>query len=287
MKSAVYVIKFFQSFADTGFRGKITAKFFAGLLKLIKPRAKKMNENLKLVYPESSEEWRREIISKVYENLAWTLTETLALQRDHSQAFQWVKKFNKLEFLEKFIDEKQGVIFLTCHLGNWELFGSWFAQYEIKRGHELHVVYQETHDMDISNYIRETREKGSMRMMSKDVSVIKMAHMLKNGAHIAVLNDVSGTNKMKVPFMGVEANNIPGPAIMALLTGVPVIPLCLYRIAPFEHEAEVLEPIKIPDKNLNHEERVRLMVLEMNKSLEKLIKKKPEQWFWLHNRWKK
>ena len=124
-------------------------------------------------------------------------------------------------------------------------------------------------------------------MISKDMSVMKMAHMLKNGAHIAVLNDVSGTNKMKVPFMGVEANNMPGPAILALLTGATVLTLCLYRKAPFEHEAEILGPLKIPDKNLNHEERIRLMVLEMNNSMEKLIKKSPGQWFWLHNRWKK
>ena len=75
---------------------------------------------------------------------------------------------------------------------------------------------------------------------------------------------------------------------MAMLAGVPIIPVCSYRIKPFEHEAEFFEPVKIPDKdkNVDKDLRVRLAVEACNKSLERFIKTKPELWFWLHNRWR-
>ena len=85
--------------------------------------------------------------------------------------------------------------------------------------------------------------------------------------------------------MGVDATNMPGPALMAMLSGCAVVPLCIFREAPFEHELEVFEPLEFPDIK-NHEERLNLITLEMNKAVEKFIRMRPSQWFWLHNRWK-
>lgn len=285
-KIAVSAIKFFEKLPDTGIRGRMTAKFFSGLLKLIRPRSKVIDDNLKLAYPESSEQWRKDITGKVYENLAWTLTETLVLQQDNSQAQKWVKSVKNFEFSQELMTKNKGALFLTAHFGNWELYGNWMAQQEIKHGRKLYVIFTEMRDEDISRYVQNTRERGGMVMMNKDISVMKMSHMLKSGKHIAVLNDVSGTGKMMAPFMGHDATNMAGPAVMAMLTGVPVIPACLYRAAPFEHEAEFFDPVKMPDKNLSHEERLKLIVTECNRAYENFIRKRPELWFWLHKRWR-
>ncbi len=285
-KAAVRAIKFFERFADTGLRGKITASFFSGLLKMIHPRKKVIDDNLALAYPESPERWRKDIRGQIYENLAWTLTEVLALQRDHSQAFSWVKKVHNLKLVDDLVDSGRGAIFLTGHFGNWELLGSWTAQYLQKKGSALHVVYQELHDEDISRYVHETRERGKMLLLDKGVSVHKFAHMLKGGAFVAVLNDVAGVREVTVPFMGHDATNTPGPAIMAMLSGVPIVPACIYRNAPFEHEAEFFEPIKLPDNSIKHEDRMRAIVLECNRAYEMIIRKRPELWFWLHKRWR-
>ena len=286
MKSAVKLIKFFERFANKGFRGKITAKFFSGLLKLIHPRAELIDENLKIAYPESDSKWRKEIRRKVYENLALTLTETLILQHDNSQVFNWVKKINGLEILNNLLDQKKPAIILTAHFSNWELCGNFVAQNAIKHNHKLHVLYTPMHDEDLNNYVLNTRERGGMVMINKDISVMKLIHMLKGGAHIALLNDVSGTGKMIVPFLGKNATNMPGVAVMSILSGAPIIPVCSYRTAPFEHEVEIFEPLTMPDPNLNHDERLRIIIFECNKALEKFIRKRPDLWFWLHNRWR-
>lgn len=284
MKAAVSAIKFFEKFADTGIRGKITEKFFEFLLRTIKPRGKLILENLKRVYPESSEKWRRDIRKNVYKNLSWTLTETLALQRDTSKVFEWVNVPNA-EILNDLMRQNRGALILSGHFGSWELGASWLAQNAIKNGHKMHVIYQTIHDSDIDKYLIEMREKYGMVMLDKNVSAMKIAHLLKNGEHIILLNDVSGDGRLHVPFMGVDATNMPGPALMAMLSGCAVVPCCIFRKKPFDLEIEVFKPLEFPDVK-DHEERLNLVTLEMNKAVEKFIKDRPEQWFWLHNRWK-
>lgn len=285
-KTAVRVIRAFQAFADTGLRGKITKGFLSGLLKLIRPRAKVIDDNLKIAYPDSSEQWRKKIRSQVYENLAWTITEALALQRDPKQAFTWVKKVHRLEMVDQLLDSRKGVIFLAGHFGNWELLASWYAQYAAKWGTKLCSIIKEQSDKDISAYIDEIRRNSGIEFISKDTSVMKLVRMLKGGTHFSEMGDVAGVGEIIVPFMGADATNMAGPAVMAMLSGAPIVPVTIYRNAPFEHEIEFFEPLKMPDSSLSHEERMKAILLSCNEAVELFIRKRPELWFWLHKRWR-
>ena len=258
MKAAVSAIKFFEKFSNTGLRGRITEKIFEILL--------------------------RDIRSEVYKNIAWTLAETLALQKNQAQALDWVKVKNE-KIINDLMRQNHGALLLSGHFGNWELGASWLTQNAIKHGHKMYVIYQAIHDKDIDEYLIKMREDYGLVMLDKNISVMKISHLLKDGAHIILLNDVSGESRLRVPFMGVDATNMPGPALMAMLSGCAVVPLCIFRDAPFEHELEIFEPLEFPDIK-NHEERLNLITLEMNKAVEKFIRMRPSQWFWLHNRWK-
>ena len=286
MKAVVSLIHGLEKFTDTGFKGVCVQKFLHGLLKIARPRAKRIDDNLKLVYPESDLKWRKNMRREIYKQLSWTVTEILALQKNPEQAFDWIKKVENREIIEEFLNNKRGVIYLTGHFGNWELLASWYAQIAKSRGHELSAVYQDTSDQDIGNYIQEMRAHNSVKSLSKNISVSNFVRLLKNGAHVAILNDVSGNDKMIVPFLGVNATNMPGPAVLSLLSGAPIVPVALFRDKPFEHTLKIYEPVKIPDKTLNHEERVKKIVTDYNNALSKIIFSRPELWFWLHNRWK-
>ena len=285
-KAAVNAIKLFEHLAGTGLRGQLVHSFLTGALKLIKPRAKVIDDNLRLVYPESPKQWRNDIRGQVYDNIAWTVTELLALQRDTSQVFEWVKSVRNMETADHLLNSGKGALFLSGHFGNWELLAGWYAQYALKHGHKLYIVTQEMHDEDVSRYIEQMRLNSKIELIPKNISVQKFARMLRDGAHIALLNDIAGSNRVMVPFMGHDATNMPGPAVMAMLSGVPIVPVCIYRDAPFEHEVEFFEPVPMPDKSLNHNDRMRAVILECNKALEHFIRKRPELWFWLHKRWR-
>lgn len=284
-KLAVNAIKLFSHLSDTGTKGRITQKFLSGLLKMIHPRSKIVDENLRLAYPEAPSQWRNDIRSAMYENLAWTITEILALQHDPSQIFGWVKTVNR-EIADRLIAEKKGAVFMSGHFGNWEIMAAWYAQYTKSRGHQMYVVAQPIHDKDISDYIDGIRNSCGVDLLPTNYSVQKYAHLLKAGNHIALLNDVAGTGRMIVPFMGHDATNMPGPAIMAMLAGVPIIPVCIYRNAPFQHEIEFFPPIEMPNPKLPREERLYRIILDCNLAIEKFIRRRPELWFWLHKRWR-
>jgi len=284
MKAAVNAVKFFEKFSNTGLRGKITEKIFEFLLRTIKPRGKLILENLKRVYPDSRENWRKDIRKKVYKNLAWTLTETLVMQRDYTKVLDWVHVPNA-KILNDLMQQKRGALIISAHYGSWEIGASWLTQNAIKHGTQAYLIYQNIHDPDIDKYIVEMRESYGGILIDKSFSVMKIAHLLKNGAQIILMVDLSGESRLRMPFMGVEATNMPGPALMAMLSGCPVVPACISRNSPFNHELEVFEPLVFPEIK-NHEEHLSAITLEMNKAVEKFIKRRPEQWFWLHNRWK-
>lgn len=283
---AVGAIKLFEPLSDTGAKGRMTQKFLSGLLKLIHPRGKVVDDNLSLAYPNSPRQWRKDIRSAMYDNLAWTITEILALQHDPSQIFGWVKTVGNPEIADRLMDANRGAVFMSGHFGNWEIMAAWYAQYTKRRDHQMYVVAQPIHDEDISAYIDGLRNHMGVDLLPTNYSVQKYAHLLKAGNHIALLNDVAGTGRMIVPFMGHDATNMPGPAIMAMLAGVPIIPVCIYRNAPFQHEIEFFPPIEMPDPKLPREERLRRIILECNVAIEKFIRKRPELWFWLHKRWR-
>ena len=283
--AAVRLIRLLQAIAHPDWRGRAVASFLSGLLKIIRPRAKRIEANLRLIHPDWDDNRRQEIRRGVYENLAWTVTELLALQRNELQAFDWITEVQGQEIFDRLLSSSQGAVMLTGHFGNWELLGSWFAQTVKRQGRQLYVVYQEIHDLNISHLVTEYRERGGMKTLLKETSTLEMVRMLKDGALIAILTDVSWGGGAVLPFMGQPCTNSLGPAVLAMLSGVPLVPLALYRQAPFCHTVRFLPPFSVP-KEGSREERLQQTVLNINHALETLIEPRPELWFWLHNRWK-
>ncbi len=292
MKLAAEAVRFFQAASAEGWRGHAAASFFYGILKLIKPRDKRIDSNLDLIYPEYKDNklWHRDFKNKVYKNLAWTISEILAVQKDISKALDWITEVEGFEYLDEFIDNrKHGLLFLTGHFGNWELLGYWYAQIIKKHGGKLYVVAQEMHDKDITRIIDEYRVKSGAEVILKDTSTLELVKMLKDGAHIAILNDVAWSGGEILPFMGQPCTNTIGPATLAMLSGVPMMSVAIYRTAPFRHKVKFLKPFHVPDNiNNNHDklERIKSATMQINKNLEMLISQCPELWFWLHDRWK-
>lgn len=286
MRSAVRAIRAFQAVADTGWRGQAVASFLSGTLRLIGPRKGRIDSNLALVYPERDEAWRRSIRREVYRGLAWTVTEILALQRDPPQALDWVTDVEGEAVLDGLLSHDGGAIFLTGHFGNWELLGSWVAQRLRERGRELAVVYQEIHDHDISALVREYRERNGMRALPKEASTLDMVRMLQGGGWIGMLTDVSWHGGMVLPFMGRPCTHSPGPAVLAMLGQVPIVPVAIERRAPFRHTVRFFEPILVPRTGSRTERIERTLVATIH-ALEEIVSSRPELWFWLHDRWKR
>lgn len=243
--------------------------------------------NLRLVYPESSEAWGRGLRRRLYEHLAWMVTELLVLQRDPSQALKWVTEARGWIHIDEALAGGKGVLFLSGHYGNWELLAAWYAQYLKRRGTGgLYMISQETKDQDISRLIIRYRQNSGIKLLPrKTTSTLKMVRLLKEGAHIALTPDISWGEGIVLPFMGHPCTNTMGPAVLGLLASVPIVPVALYREGPFRHTVEFFPPLPAPEEG-DRRRKIERLTLQVNAALERMLAPQPELWFWLHNRWK-
>lgn len=286
MKASAWAVRTLQTLAAPGFRASLTASFLANVLKLVAPRGRRVLSNLRLIYPESTEAWRKDLRRRLYEHLGWMVTELLVLQRDPAQALSWVEEVRNPHYIETALAEGKGVLFLSGHYGNWELLAAWYAQYLKKRDfHDFYIVSQTTRDKDIARLISEYRERSGIWLLPKQTSVLEMVKLLKSGKHVAALADISWLGGLRLPFMGQSCTNTTGPAVLATLASVPIIPVALYRKEPFRHTLEFFAPLPVSEEK-DRRLKIELLTREVNSALETLIAPQPELWFWLHNRWK-
>ena len=285
MKAAACLIEGLRAAAAPGMRASCVASFLGNTLKLLGPRGDRVLSNLARVYPESTDSWRREVRSKLYEHLGWMLTEIFVLQRDPKQALSWVEDVEGFEYVEEALSEKKGLLILSGHYGNWELFAAWYAQFLKPRGIDFYIVSQSTKDKDIARLIEKYRRNAGIALLPKQTSTLEMVKLLKSGKQVAALSDISWIDGVRLPFMGQICTNTTGPAVLSMLSGVNIVPAALYRKGPFRHKAKFLPPLAVPQEK-DRKLRIELVTRNVNEALERLISEQPELWFWLHNRWK-
>lgn len=238
--------------------------------------------NLGIAYPESDPSWRREVVKKLYCNLSLSVMEFLILTKNPKAVSKWVTKVEGEEHLENLSKSGRGAVLLTAHMGNWELLAAWLAC----KGYPLVAGVRDPNDVHVSKLLAYYRKALGVETIPKKSLLLKGAKLLKQGKFIGILADQDGgTDGIRVSFMGKVASTVGGPAALSLLTKAPVIPIVSYRIAPYEHEILVLPPIE-PLYELPREEAIREMTIKFNDILEGFIRRSPEQWLWLHRRWR-
>lgn len=238
--------------------------------------------NLGIAYPESDPSWRREVVKKLYCNLSLSVMEFLILTKNPKAVSKWVTKVEGEEHLENLSKSGRGAVLLTAHMGNWELLAAWLAC----KGYPLVAGVRDPNDVHVSKLLAYYRKALGVETIPKKSLLLKGAKLLKQGKFIGILADQDGgTDGIMVSFMGKVASTVGGPAALSLLTKAPVIPIVSYRIAPYEHEILVLPPIE-PLYELPREEAIGEMTIKFNDILEGFIRRSPEQWLWLHRRWR-
>ncbi|MCG8685743.1 MAG: lysophospholipid acyltransferase family protein [Desulfobacterales bacterium] len=240
-------------------------------------------DNLTYAYGDQMDPRQIEILSKkVFKNIAAILFEVA-----------WAQKFDKQDFLSHFTikglehvknahAKGRGLIVVTCHMGNFEMLIPAIDE----TGFKGYAIYRALDFKPLDRLIRSARQRFGVTMIPTKGASRKIKEVLSQGAVVGTLLDtnVSWHKGIFVDFFGRPACTNKGIAKLALKSGAPVIPMYTVRknrkfIIEFLPEIPTIETNdSIKDLEINTE--------NYSKAIELMVRKYPDQYFWVHNRWK-
>jgi len=188
-----------------------------------------------------------------------------------------------LENLDGALAKGKGVIIAASHFGNWELMPIFIKL----RGHYGEVIARRLYFHKYDEFITGLRRRFGVPIIYRDESPKKILKVLKDGGILGILadQDVDSIDGVFVDFFGKPAYTPTAPVKLGMATGAPLIPAFMIRKNDNTFKLVVEKPITIPGEK-GSEEEVKKYTQAWTDVLEKYVRRYPEQWVWLHPRWK-
>ena len=255
------------------------------LLYLLLGRLRRVGErNLELAVPESPPSERKRILRTVFRNLGWQLVEFCRMPRYTAENTRnWIRT----EGLEHFLAAQsrgRGVLVLTGHLGAWELS----SFYHSLMGHPMGMVIRRLDNKLLDEYVNRIRCLRGNRVLHKDDFARGLLTAMRAGETVGILMDTNMTPPQGVfaQFFGIEACTASGLARVALKTGAAVLPGFLVWEAKERRYVLHFGPELRFTKTGDAVRDILAATQQCNDVLEAWIRRYPDQWLWIHRRWK-
>ena len=255
------------------------------LLLSLLPKLRKTAEfNLQLAFPEWSDARRRAVMNGMTRNLGWMAAEFARLPKYTRENIESVVM---LDGHENFLEGKsrgKGVIYLTGHIGAWELSSYAHALY----GFPLHYMARPLDNALLDRLVNEYRGGSGNKPIFKNEAARMMLKVLKESGTIGILADQNTMpgEGVFVDFFGKAACTTTGIARVALHTDAAVVPGYAYWDENLRKYRLRFEPPVELTRSGDLERDVKENTQRFTKILEEIIRKHPEQWVWIHARWK-
>lgn len=246
-------------------------------------RRKTAYTNLKHAYPDQAEDWLNTRVKQVFEHLGVSGMEMLRLDKFNSRDdLERYFTFEGLEHLEQIRAEGTGAFILSAHIGFWEV-GTFFMP---MLGYDVDFVAKRIRNKYVHDFFERQREAAGGRCIESKRGARRIMRSLTQKRMVCLLLDQHPSKKhaLLADFFGRPAYTTPVIAQMALKTGVPVVPVFVFRKPDYTYHVEIGAPIRWTGKATS--ENVAAFTREMTRITEEAVRKQPDQWFWVHKRWR-
>ena len=240
--------------------------------------------NLAMALPEKSEAERAGILRGVFTSLGRQLAELCQFPKYTPENVGEVVVYDGLENYERAYARGKGVLFLTAHFGGWEL--SAFAH--SLHGHWLHIVMRPMDNQYLDQLIEHYRTMHGNKTVAKDDFVRGLLAAMRAGETVGILMDTNMTppQGVFVDFFGIPACTASGMARIALRTDAAVVPgFTIWDAALGKYRLRfdpALELIRTGDQEAD----IVANTQKFTKVIEDYVRAYPDQWLWVHRRWK-
>jgi KDO2-lipid IV(A) lauroyltransferase len=245
-------------------------------------------KNLGIAFPNLDAAAREKMLRGTFESLGRVLGEVSQFPKYSKEKMASMVDFTFDEYTQRLYEqiksEKRGVLITTGHLGNWELLVQTFAVW-----HEpMSYLARPIDNPLIEDLTVAMRTKFGNMPLNKTNSARTAIKLLREGAIVGVLADVNSHPKegVFVPFFDVQACTTAGPATLAIRTNAMLFPIfCVYDHSLNRYKivhGRAIEPANTGDREAD----IIATTAEYTAEIEKIIREYPDQWLWIHKRWK-
>lgn len=250
---------------------------------VLKSRRKLAINNILAAYKDFDFKKAKSLAKANFISISQTVAEVLLLINDRINLDDVMQNgesaVKKVKELTK--NNKNGIIFVTAHFGNWEFLAHYFAT----KGFPVSVVGRYGNNSLIEDNITfPFRHKFGNDLIYKDDAMRNMIKLLKNHGNLGILTDQK-TGNFKAEFFGRECYTTKSVATLFLKFNPVIIPIFAKRIDKTKFEIIVEKFPEIPS-NLSKNEAELFITQTCNDIFENIVRSAPEQWFWMHNRWR-
>lgn len=239
--------------------------------------------NLVAAFPEKSPAELDAIMAEMWDNLGRVMAEFPHIGRMDIYGDPRFE-ISGIEHADAMRDDGKPGIFLTPHLGNWELSAHAVIQREPWTT-PLAIVYRAANDPAAEWLLRYGRRGLKAEMIAKGTAgARRIVEVLRAGGHIGMLPDQKMNDGISVPFFGRPAMTAPAIAQLALKYGCYILPGYVERVKGAHFRLHILPSIPLPDSGDRKADIVALTA-DINRRMEEWIRRHPGQWLWVHRRW--
>ena len=243
-------------------------------------RSKKIiYSNIKRAIPNIENKELRKISSLMWNNYGRVFAEFMFMKDFRTGKLAQNIEINGMSILKKIKSNKEQVVFISGHLSNFELM----AMYLEKSGINLCAIYRPLNNIFLNRLMESIREKYICKnQIKKGIGGLKKLIILKNkNLSTALMIDQRVSEGILSDFFNEKALTTTIPAQLVKKFNIPVVPVYIERTGGLKFKISINEPVSFPQSS-----SVESITDDLNKILEKMIIKKPDQWIWSHNRWK-
>lgn len=252
---------------------------------LVRKQRRKVLDHLRFAWKDKLEEKSIRLIGRrVFQNLAMMAVDVIFFHTlSQENLREWVSYEDEFMRINEILDKGKGAIILTGHIGNWELLAAAFGL----MGYGAAVVGRRLYYEPYNQIIVKLRETVHMRTIYRDSSPREILKVLKSNQLLGMLadQDIDSLEGVFVDFFGVPSYTPTAPVKLAMAAKTVIVPAFMIREG--KRYRLILEGPIYPELIHNStEETVREFTERWSAVVEKYIRKYPDQWVWMHDRWK-
>jgi len=266
-------------------------RFFTGVLigigfRFTKRQRKFAAESVDIAFgDEKSPEEKQQIIKRCFENFGQGMIEVL-YSLPHPEMVAQKVSFQGKEHLDRALAKNRGVVAVTAHFGNFPLM----MMACVHQGYRTSSIIRHSRDEKLSAYLHKKRLAAGLITIyatPRRSCVAQSLKELREGGllFIPIDQNFGSGGGVYVDFFGKKAATATGPAVFAMRTGAPIVPMFIVRQDDGTHVVMIEPPIEVNPEG-EEKETLRGGMAEITAVIERYVRRYPHEWAWMHRRWK-